>query len=46
MQVLCIQCHNAKTRNLDQLGKDRVPVKGVDAATGLPLDPTHWWRRK
>jgi 5-methylcytosine-specific restriction protein A len=40
----CHECHSAKTWHVDQLGKDHVPVKGVDAATGLPLDGRHWWK--
>ena len=39
----CASCHSRKTRHIDQLGRDKVPERGVDAATGLPLDPEHWW---
>jgi 5-methylcytosine-specific restriction endonuclease McrA len=42
----CGPCHSRKTRYLDVLGKDRVPVKGVDPETGRPLDPGHWWNRR
>jgi 5-methylcytosine-specific restriction enzyme A len=44
LQSLCIRCHNAKTRNMDQLGKAEAPIKGCDA-NGMPLDPHHWWRK-
>jgi hypothetical protein len=40
----CTECHNRKTRYVEQLGRD-VPVKGCDP-NGLPLDPNHWWREK
>src|SRR5262245_56306550 len=44
----CHECHSSKTRNVDVLGRDHfVPrIKGVDAATGLPVDPGHWWRKR
>jgi 5-methylcytosine-specific restriction enzyme A len=38
----CHECHSRKTRYSEQLGMP-VPVKGCDPATGLPLDPRHWW---
>lgn len=41
----CRECHSKKTFHIDIMGRDHVPVKGVDASTGLPLDPGHWWRR-
>jgi 5-methylcytosine-specific restriction endonuclease McrA len=43
----CHACHSHKTRVVDVLGGEHTPapVKGVNAATGLPLDPGHWWRR-
>ncbi len=40
----CHECHSKKTFHIDVRGKDRVPVRGVDATTGLPLDPQHWWK--
>lgn len=42
----CHECHSFKTRTVDQLGRDHTParVKGVNAATGLPIDPAHWWK--
>ena len=39
----CHECHSLKTYHVDVRGKDRVPVRGVDPATGLPIDPEHWW---
>ena len=41
----CHSCHSSKTWHVDRLGKDSVPVKGVDPATGRPLDPEHWWNQ-
>ncbi len=41
----CRRCHSAKTYHVDRRGKASVPVKGVDPATGRPLDPEHWWNR-
>ena len=40
----CHECHSKKTFHIDVRGKDHVPVRGVDAVTGVPLDPGHWWR--
>jgi len=45
LQSLCQSCHSKKTFHIDVRGKDHVPVKGVDARTGLPLDPQHWWQK-
>ena len=45
----CKPCHLRKTRYLDQLGRDSMPspkVKGVDAKTGMPVDPDHWWNKE
>ncbi len=42
----CHSCHSRKTYHVDVLGKDRVPVRGVDPETGRPLDPAHWWNEK
>lgn len=39
----CERCHSRKTAYIDRLGKGRVPVKGCDPLTGLPLDRGHWW---
>jgi 5-methylcytosine-specific restriction protein A len=41
----CHGCHSRKTRHVDVLGKDRVPIKGCDPTTGRPLDPGHWWNK-
>lgn len=41
----CNSCHSAKTSAIEVHGQERVKVKGVDPATGMPLDPHHWWRR-
>lgn len=41
----CQSCHSKKTFHIDVRGRDYVPVRGVDAATGLPLDPAHWWAK-
>ncbi len=41
----CELCHSRKTYHVDRCGKERVPVKGCDPATGLPLDPAHWWTK-
>lgn len=38
LRGLCVTCHNQRRRG----GEPRVP--GCDA-TGMPLDPGHWWRR-
>ena len=38
LQSLCVRCHSIKTR-VDNGGQ----VKGVDASTGAPVDPNHWW---
>jgi 5-methylcytosine-specific restriction protein A len=38
----CKPCHSRKTRHVEQLQRDHVPVKGCDAS-GLPLDPAHPW---
>jgi len=40
----CHECHSKKTFHIDRRGMDHVPVRGVDAVTGLPLDAGHWWR--
>lgn len=32
-------CHDSYKQTLEKSGR----IKGVDAATGLPLDPAHWW---
>lgn len=45
LQSLCTSCHNAKRLHVERLGRDRVPVRGCDPATGRPLDPRHWWNR-
>ena len=42
LRALCHSCHSAKTRYIDQLGRERVPVKGC-SADGRPLDAAHWW---
>jgi 5-methylcytosine-specific restriction protein A len=42
LQSLAHAHHSRKTRLVDQRG-GRVPVRGVDPATGRPLDPQHWW---
>jgi hypothetical protein len=36
---MCTACHNAKTRNVEQLGARHV-IKGCDER-GLPVDPAH-----
>ena len=42
----CKPCHLRKTRYVDQLHRDApVKVKGVDAQTGMPVGPAHWWNR-
>jgi hypothetical protein len=45
LQSLCHECHSRKTLYLERMGKDRVPVRGCDPRTGLPLDPEHPWNR-
>lgn len=45
LKSTCASCHSRKARHIDVLGKDHVPVKGVDAKTGRPLDPGHWWNK-
>src|SRR6266853_6900024 len=40
-QSLCHSCHSDKTRNEDQLGRER-RIKGCDIS-GRPLDPRHPW---
>jgi 5-methylcytosine-specific restriction enzyme A len=45
LQSLCHDHHGSKSRMTDQLGKETVVnVKGCDAS-GLPLDPNHFWRK-
>ena len=38
---LCAQCHNTKTRVVEQLGREFL-VRGCDVH-GMPLDPNHPW---
>lgn len=45
LQSVCQSCHSQKTYHVDHHGQD-VPVRGVDAKTGRPLDPRHWWNEK
>jgi 5-methylcytosine-specific restriction endonuclease McrA len=46
LKSTCKACHLLKTRYRDQLHRDApVRVKGVDAKTGMPVDPGHWWNR-
>ena len=45
LKSTCAPCHSSKTRYIEQMGRDRVPVRGVDPATGLPIDPEHWWNK-
>ncbi|MBZ5499955.1 MAG: HNH endonuclease [Acidobacteriia bacterium] len=46
LRSACHECHSRKTYYVERLGRDRVPVKGVDPKTGLPVDPMHWWNKK
>jgi len=39
----CHECHSKKTFHIDVRGKESIPIRGVDAASGLPLDPKHYW---
>ncbi|MGH7794113.1 MAG: HNH endonuclease [Candidatus Binatia bacterium] len=44
----CWSCHQSK-RQAEKTGRaftGRRIKSGVDAATGLPLDGGHWWRRE
>jgi 5-methylcytosine-specific restriction enzyme A len=41
----CASCHNTKTRHVEQLHRDAVPIKGCDER-GYPLDPNHPWNRE
>ena len=46
LQSLCASCHSRKT-NLEDGGCFNPPTdRRVDAATGWPLDGTHWWNNK
>ena len=45
MASACQECHSKKTYHVDVMGKDHIPVKGVDPATGRPIDPSHWWNK-
>lgn len=44
IQALCHACHSRKTIYLDRMQLSKIPVKGVDSKTGMPLDPEHWWK--
>jgi 5-methylcytosine-specific restriction protein A len=46
LQSLCHECHSRKTLYVERFGRDRVPVKGCDPRTGLPLDPEHPWNQE
>ena len=39
LMSLCIRCHNAKTRHVEQLGQPHI-IKGA-GLDGLPVDPSH-----
>jgi 5-methylcytosine-specific restriction protein A len=41
----CKPCHSRKTAAGNEAGAARGVRHGVDPATGLPLDPRHWWRK-
>lgn len=41
----CKPCHSRKTAASKEAGAARGVRHGVDPATGLPLDPRHWWRK-
>jgi 5-methylcytosine-specific restriction endonuclease McrA len=43
LRSLCTSCHSKKTWHIDRKGRSYIPIKGVDAATGKPLDPKAWW---
>lgn len=45
---MCAPCHSRKTAQEDGKGAaatKRRRGRGVDPATGRPLDPEHWWNR-
>jgi len=44
LRSCCHECHSRKTLYVERMGRNRVPVKGCDAA-GKPLDPVHWWNK-
>lgn len=46
LRSMCQSCHSAKTRHVDMLGRDRVPIKGADPTTGRPIDPEHPFNQK
>jgi len=46
---MCARCHSRKTAQEDRLGaaaSTRRRGRGIDPATGKPLDRLHWWNRK
>jgi 5-methylcytosine-specific restriction enzyme A len=50
LQSLCRPCHWQKTEDENAARGRRKPrrvarVKGCDPATGMPLDPEHWWNQ-
>ena len=46
LRSACHACHSRKTLYVERMGQDRVPIKGCDPATGLPLDPQHPWNEQ
>lgn len=48
LRSLCPSCHSRKTTQDDGLGAAkgwRRRGRGVDPATGRPLDSEHWWNK-
>jgi 5-methylcytosine-specific restriction protein A len=45
LQSLCHAHHSQKTRS-EQTGKTLTPKTKGASATGMPIDPAHWWSEK
>jgi len=43
LAAYCHSCHSRKTARGPEAGAVRGQRHGVDPATGLPMDPGHWW---